>query len=167
LFDAEWTSIGVKVAYEESRGTVRAELEVGAVSDPVRRDRLSGQLGRRGRFGFLSSFFPLPGSLRFPFTDFSLSSLYDRTLSRSCPVASSSSINLIVPTHSVNPFVIEPAAGREMKSVGGLEAAVWDVNEALKEKEEGAGLDVRVRWPEENVFRYRELLSLPSFVSTS
>lgn len=78
LFDAEWTLIGVKVTYEEATEEIRAELEVGAVSDPVRRDRLSGQLGGRGKsispssscfsaHAFHSQAFPFPPSTTAPF----------------------------------------------------------------------------------------------------
>ncbi|GAA5864421.1 hypothetical protein JCM8547_005814 [Rhodosporidiobolus lusitaniae] len=139
LFDAEWTLLSVKFVHEELSGRAKVELEVGSVFDPVRRDRLSGQLGRR---------------------EFSLSSLYDRTLSTACPIASSSVVELAIPTHSINPFVIEPALEREMKNVDGVDIAVWDANKAL----ESSVLDARVTWPEENPFRYPHpsKLSLPA-----
>ncbi|GAA5821755.1 hypothetical protein JCM11251_001007 [Rhodosporidiobolus azoricus] len=136
LFDGEWTNIGVKVVHEEASEKARVELEVGSVQDPVRRDRLKGNLGSR---------------------EFSLSSLYDRSLSSACPVASSSSIELVVPSHSPNPFSIEPDLARELKSAEGLDVAVWDVQAAL----ETAALDVRVTWPGENPFRYPHPSKLP------
>ncbi|GAA6038309.1 hypothetical protein JCM8097_003937 [Rhodosporidiobolus ruineniae] len=129
LFDGEWTVLGVKMVHKEESGEVDVELQVGSVIDPVRRDRLSGQLGRR---------------------EFSISSLYDRTLTTACPVASSSTVELVVPTDSETPFVIEPQLGREMQQLGGVDVAVWDAREALHT----AALDVRVTWPGENPFRY-------------
>jgi phosphatidylinositol glycan class T len=48
LFDGEFTSIAVSMLKDESEGTVRFELRIGSVQDPVRLDRLTGQLGRRG-----------------------------------------------------------------------------------------------------------------------
>ena len=58
---------------------------------------------------------------------FSLDSLYGRTLKTACPVAASSAIELVVPSHSVNPFVIEPDLARETRNVDGRDVAVWDV----------------------------------------
>ncbi|GAA5867605.1 hypothetical protein JCM3774_001525 [Rhodotorula dairenensis] len=127
LFDSEFTSIAISMLREESQECVKFELRVGSVQDPVRLDRLTGQLGRRG---------------------FSLDSLYGRTLKTACPVAASSSIQLVVPSHSVNPFVIEPGLARETRNLEGRDVAVWDVSKALEE----AVLDVRVTWPDENVF---------------
>jgi len=48
LFDGEWTLIGIRFAKEEALETAQLALEVGSVQDPVRRDRLTGQMGRRG-----------------------------------------------------------------------------------------------------------------------
>ncbi|GAA6056617.1 hypothetical protein JCM3770_006358 [Rhodotorula araucariae] len=136
LFDGEWTLISVKFVKEELSGSARIELEVGSVQDPVRRDRLTGQLGRR---------------------EFSLSSLYERTLSTTCPVAAASTIELVVPTHSLNPFSIEPDLGRSVFRIDGREMAAWDVQKAL----ETAALDVRVTWPGENVFQHPTPSKLP------
>ncbi|GAA5912177.1 GPI-anchor transamidase subunit GPI16 [Sporobolomyces salmoneus] len=137
LFDGEWTliDIGVKRFEEE----INVSLGVGSVLDPVRKDRLSGQLGRR---------------------EFSFSSLYDRTLKTACPVASHSEVQLVVPTDSINPFSIEPDAGKELRNVGGRDVTVWDTGKAL----ESGTLDVRMTWPDENPFRYpliNQLTPLP------
>ncbi|GAA6008005.1 hypothetical protein JCM10207_006995 [Rhodosporidiobolus poonsookiae] len=128
LFDGEWTLLGVRFVNEEQSAMARVEMEVGSVLDPVRRDRLAGQLGRR---------------------EFSLSSLYDRALTTACPVASASEVQLVVPTHSTSPFVVEPETARVLKRVGGLDVEVWDATKAL----ETAALDVRLTWPGENPFR--------------
>ncbi|TNY17502.1 GPI transamidase component PIG-T [Rhodotorula diobovata] len=136
LFDGEWTLIGINFAKEEAEETAKIELEVGSVQDPVRRDRLTGQMGRR---------------------EFSLHSLFDRTLSNACPVANASTIELIVPTHSISPFSIEPDRARVLQTVEGRDVAIWDVQQAL----ESAALDVRVTWPGENVFQHPLRSKLP------
>ncbi|BGP34593.1 Subunit of the glycosylphosphatidylinositol transamidase complex-like protein [Rhodotorula toruloides] len=136
LFDGDFTLIGVKFLLKEAEEKAAFELEVGSVLDPVRKDRLTGQLGRR---------------------EFSISSLYDRTLTTACPVASDSKIELVVPTHSVNPFSIEPDLAREVTKMEGREVAVWDVKRAL----ETAALDVRVTWPGESVFHNPPPSKLP------
>ncbi|GAA5996044.1 GPI-anchor transamidase subunit GPI16 [Rhodotorula paludigena] len=136
LFDGEWTLLGVKFVKEDIKEEATIRLEVGSVQDPVRRDRLTGQLGRR---------------------EFSLSNLYDRMLSTACPVAIDSRIELVVPTHSLNPFSIEPDLARTLQDVGGRHMAIWDVQQAL----EGAALDVRVTWPGENAFGYPLPSKLP------
>lgn len=60
LFDGEWTLIGINFAKEEAEETAKIELEVGSVQDPVRRDRLTGQMGRRGASTPDSSRLPIP-----------------------------------------------------------------------------------------------------------
>ncbi|GAA5985234.1 hypothetical protein JCM10908_002578 [Rhodotorula pacifica] len=137
LFDGEFTSIAISMLRNESAETVRFELKVGSVQDPVRLDRLTGQLGRRG---------------------FSLDSLYGRTLKTACPVASSSQVELVIPSHSVNPFVIEPELAREIRAIAGRDIAIWDVQAAL----ETAALDVRVTWPDESVFHPPPPSKIPS-----
>ncbi|GAA5928411.1 hypothetical protein JCM3775_000604 [Rhodotorula graminis] len=136
LFDGEWTLIGIQFAKDDEHETARLALEVGSVQDPVRRDRLTGQMGRR---------------------EFSLKSLYDRALSTSCPVANASTIELVVPTHSTNPFSIEPDRARVLKNVDGRDVAIWDVQQAL----ETAQLDVSLTWPGENVFQHPLRSKLP------
>ncbi|GAA5993887.1 hypothetical protein JCM5350_001585 [Sporobolomyces pararoseus] len=127
LFDGEWTLIDIGV--ERYEDEINVSLGVGSVLDPVRKDRLSGQLGRR---------------------QFSLSSLYDRTLKTACPVASSSEVQLVIPTHSVNAFTIEPEAAKKVQKLAGRDVAVWETKEAL----EVGSLDVQMTWPDENPFRY-------------
>lgn len=182
---------------DESKGTVQFELRIGSVQDPVRLDRLTGQLGRRGEFPYFSSGLTMVSaeadtptlSLSLsPCVAFSLDSLYGRTLQTACPVAASSVIELVVPSHSVNPFVIEPDLARETRNIDGRDVAVWDVaageadgrfRGAGRERTgadvlfvaflcgaalEEAALDVRVSWPDENVFHPREF---PSALSLS
>jgi phosphatidylinositol glycan class T len=128
LFDGEWTLIDVGVKRYEDE--INVSLGVGSVLDPVRKDRLSGQLGRRGEsLVFSQSTFGIDlTSLTWFATraEFSFSSLYDRTLKTACPVASSSEVQLVVPTHSVNSFSIEPESVKELKHLGGRDVVVWD-----------------------------------------
>lgn len=55
LFDGDFTLIGVRFPLKEAEEKALFELEVGSVLDPVRKDRLTGQLGRRGAFGYVLS----------------------------------------------------------------------------------------------------------------
>lgn len=64
-------------------------------------------------------------------TEFSLSSLYDRTLKTACPVASSSEVQLVIPTHSVNAFTIEPEAAKKVQKLAGRDVAVWETKEGV------------------------------------
>ncbi|BGP26924.1 Subunit of the glycosylphosphatidylinositol transamidase complex-like protein [Rhodotorula toruloides] len=136
LFDGDFTLIGVNFLLREAEEKAAVELEVESVLDPVRKDRLTGQLGRR---------------------EFSMRSLYERTLATACPVARDSRIELVVPTHSVNPFSIEPDIAREVTKIDGQEVAVWDTKRAL----ETAALDVRITWPGESVFHNPAPSKLP------
>ncbi|GAA5884063.1 hypothetical protein JCM16303_001381 [Sporobolomyces ruberrimus] len=140
LFDGEWTliDIGVKRLAEE----IAVSLGIGSVLDPVRKDRLSGQLGRRG---------------------FSFSSLYDRILAATCPVAASSEVQLVIPTHSINSFSIEPDAAKEVQSVRGRDIVTWDHEQTL----ENEPFDVRMNWPDENPFRYPNIDELPRLPITA
>ncbi|GAA5932095.1 GPI-anchor transamidase subunit GPI16 [Sporobolomyces koalae] len=135
LFDGEWTLIDI--ALKRMADEIEVKLGIGSVVDPVRHDRLSGQLGRRG---------------------FSFSSLYDRALEAACPVATASEVHLVVPTDSVNPFIIEPNSGKELRHLDGRDVVVWQTNETLN----NASLDVRMTWPDENPFRYPPTTHLPT-----
>lgn len=102
------------------------KLEVGSVADPVRKDRLAGGLGSRGeavlrRPALLEAHHTL-------LTDFSMSTLYDRTLATSCPVASCSLVELVVPKHSPNSFEIHPADGfgKVTKRENEEDVVVWE-----------------------------------------
>ncbi|GAA6061899.1 hypothetical protein JCM10212_004717 [Sporobolomyces blumeae] len=133
LFDGEWTSIDVGVTRLE--GEIRVNLGIGSVVDPVRRDRLSGQLGRR---------------------QFSFSSVFDRTVKSACPVASSSEVQLVVPTDSVNPFVIGPDETKTLIHIDGRDVVSWETKNAVL----SGPLDVTMSWPDENSFRYRKSPSI-------
>jgi hypothetical protein len=61
---------------------------------------------------------------------FSFSSLYDRILAATCPVAASSEVQLVIPTHSINSFSIEPDAAKEVQSVRGRDIVTWDLEQS-------------------------------------
>lgn len=131
LFDGDWTLIGVHVVKLED-GVVKVELQVGSVADPVRKSRLNGALGRR---------------------EFSMQSLYDRTLSKTCPVATSSKVKLLIPVSSTTSFKINPTEGENTETSEGVEWAVWDTTTASSKRLKQNPLDVHISWPNENTFR--------------
>lgn len=162
--------IGVK-RFEQD---IKVDLGVGSVVDPVRRDRMIGQLGRRRELSILCEcpvrvYHRLIVFLLVP--EFSFSSLYDRTLKTACPVATSSEVQLVVPVDSINPFEIEPSSSKELKNIEGRDTVVWDTRKGEFSQPANLichelipivvaigseALDVRMTWPDENPFRYRE-----------
>lgn len=57
-----------------------------------------------------------------------MQTLYDRTLSLPCPVATSSRVSLQVPVDSLAPFEISPLEGHQRQAVDGN--IVWDTSDA-------------------------------------
>ncbi|KAK4046748.1 Subunit of the glycosylphosphatidylinositol transamidase complex-like protein [Microbotryomycetes sp. JL201] len=166
LFDGEWTLLKIKMI-KSSVDKLEVQLQVGSVVDPVRQSRLQGHLGSRGT---LSPTLIAPtgtDSHRFLGTDFSFTSLFDRQLSAACPVANSSRVDLLVPSHSKEPFRIEPKDGMVPSRHGDVDVASWDLTSmsiplmrdlllicmAHSASSEQA-LDVSVAWPGENQYRY-------------
>ncbi|KAI5481499.1 phosphatidylinositol glycan, class T [Pseudohyphozyma bogoriensis] len=133
LFDGDWTLIGVHFGREKEGG--KFTLQVGSVADPVRKERLRGGLGKR---------------------DFSMTSLYDRQLRLSCPVASSSSISLAIPVDSVSRFDISQGDLMVHQKTDGIEFGVWDASNLPD-----GGLDVSVTWPHESKLVYPHPSTLP------
>ncbi|KDE07715.1 hypothetical protein MVLG_01989 [Microbotryum lychnidis-dioicae p1A1 Lamole] len=126
LFDSDWTLLGVHVLRDGQANSI--QLQVGTVADPIRQDRLKGFLGRR---------------------DFSFESLYDRTLQKACPVATESSVQVAIPTDSINPFRIEPSShGRTIVQVDSKDVVQWDT------KQVNETLNIVVDWPDVNVFEH-------------
>ncbi|EKM49853.1 uncharacterized protein PHACADRAFT_154478 [Phanerochaete carnosa HHB-10118-sp] len=115
LFDADWHGMGVHVRYLEGAG-IEVRLAFQAVLNPV---RYSGDKKR----------------------DWSLSSLFDRSIERSCPVAGSSDIVVQVPPFGA--IITEPAP-----SANNAGSIAYDVRRVDKP------LDVGMRWPDEAWFEY-------------
>jgi len=83
LFDADWHGMGVHVLWHEGEG-VEVRLTFQTVSDPLR-----SAIGKK--------------------QDWSFQSLFDRTISRACPVAESSEINVFLPNNAVYAIKPEPS----------------------------------------------------------
>uniref|UniRef100_A0A8H7XKW9 Gpi16 subunit, GPI transamidase component n=1 Tax=Psilocybe cubensis TaxID=181762 RepID=A0A8H7XKW9_PSICU len=109
LFDADWHGMGVHVLWREGEG-VEMRLTFQSVSDPLRHDAAKKQ-------------------------DWSLQSLFDRTIHRSCPVAHSSEIVVALPKNAFYSIKPEPP-------VIDRSSAHFDVNIHQKP------LDVILTWPE-------------------
>jgi len=114
LFDADWHGLGVHVRYLQGAG-VEVRLVFQAVFDPIR----YSSDGRR---------------------DWSLSSIFDRVISRTCPAAHSSVVRVTLPVEKS--YVIAP----DPSTVQGDVATF-----AVTSKEP---LDVVMQWPEEYAFQY-------------
>lgn len=148
LFDGDFTLLALHFRREDgAQGeTVEVRLEVGTVLDPVRAERLRGGPGRRGG---RSPSREQTSHLTAP--DFSMHELFDRTIVHACPVASQSEVRFLLPNDSVNPFVVEPGAGKSISTVEGRDTAIWDTSMgALFEP-----LDLAVRWETEMKFNHR------------
>ncbi|THH14094.1 hypothetical protein EW146_g6197 [Bondarzewia mesenterica] len=117
IFDADWHGLGVHVRWRSGVG-VELALAVQVVFDPV---RVSVEQKR----------------------DWSLRSVFDRTILHPCPVANSSRIRVKLPSDSGSAYSITP----EPSEVHG-DFATYDVSAVSDE------LDVALRWPEETAFPY-------------
>lgn len=62
-------------------------------------------------------------------SDFSLESLFDRKLTVACPVAETSTVELVVPRNSINPFEIKPEEGRFVEKEGDDEVVKWETKQ--------------------------------------
>ncbi|SCZ94980.1 BZ3500_MvSof-1268-A1-R1_Chr11-3g03519 [Microbotryum saponariae] len=151
LFDSDWTLLGVHVLRDGQVNSI--QLQVGTVADPIRQDRLKGFLGRRGVAQSYGIAIQIPATKldsNYSFSaDFSFESLYDRTLQKACPVATESSVEVAIPTDSINPFRIEPSShGRTIVQVDGKDVVRWDT------KQVNETLNIVVDWPDVNVFEH-------------
>ncbi|RDX44133.1 Gpi16 subunit GPI transamidase component [Lentinus brumalis] len=129
LFDADWHGLGVHVRYQEAVG-VEVRLTFQGVFDPV---RYSNEKRR----------------------DWSLRSVFDRSIERACPVARSSKIRVELPPGS-SPYSItpDPSAIND-----GVATYVVDASEEA--------LDVAMRWPMEDTFEYPKTSEAPPLTEVS
>ncbi|CAL1713786.1 unnamed protein product [Somion occarium] len=115
LFDADWHGLGVHVRYLENEG-IEVRLSFQSVFDPVRYSN-----GRR---------------------DWSLRSVFDRVIDRSCPIAHSSEIRVAIPKEetavAITPDSYTTHAG----------FVYFNVSNASKP------LDISMSWPDEQKFEY-------------
>ncbi|KAG2128702.1 Gpi16 subunit GPI transamidase component [Suillus clintonianus] len=118
VFDADWHGMAIHVIWKEDVG-VELKLTLQAVFNPVRTSA-----GKR--------------------RDWNLQSLFDRSIERSCPVASSSSVTVIIPeekNHQITPKI--PA------HVDGL--AVYDFSSSSNFTSPS---NIAMYWPNEHSFQY-------------
>ncbi|KAF9473993.1 Gpi16 subunit, GPI transamidase component [Pholiota conissans] len=109
LFDADWHGMGVHVLWRGDEG-VEVQLTFQTVSDPLRITSRKSQ-------------------------DWSLQSLFDRTVDRTCPVAETSQIFVTLPNRGLYSISPEPSVSKN-----GL--AIYDVKSVNKP------LNVELKWPE-------------------
>ncbi|KAI0093428.1 GPI transamidase component PIG-T [Irpex rosettiformis] len=121
LFDADWHGMGIHVRYVENAG-VEVRLTFQGVFDPVR----YSTDGKR---------------------DWSLHSIFDRTIQKTCPVARHSKIRLISTTDAVD---VSPAPNTFNAAF-----SVYDVNTVSKP------LDISMQWSNESHFEYPLSLDSP------
>ncbi|KAI0369392.1 Gpi16 subunit GPI transamidase component [Pilatotrama ljubarskyi] len=128
LFDADWHGLGVHVRYRQDAG-VEVRLAFQAVFDPVRysHDR------RR---------------------DWSLRSVFDRTIERACPVARSSVVRIELPSETS--YVMSPGPTDVVDNVATF--AIDSGKEAL---------DISMQWPGEGSFEYQDTSKAPPLTDIS
>ncbi|KAI0330521.1 Gpi16 subunit GPI transamidase component [Cubamyces sp. BRFM 1775] len=117
LFDADWHGLGVHVRYREQVG-VEVRLAFQAVFDPVRYSHNK----RR---------------------DWSLRSVFDRSIERACPVARSSKVQVELPHETT--YTISPGPTDVLDNV-----ATYTINSGHE------ALDIAMQWPEEGSFEYSD-----------
>ncbi|KZV68526.1 Gpi16 subunit, GPI transamidase component [Peniophora sp. CONT] len=118
LFDADWHGLGINVVWKEG-GVVELKMTVQAVFDPVR----TSPDGKR---------------------DWSLRSIFGRTIERACPVASSSNVELM--TDGIEGYTLEP-------NPTGVEGGFYELK-SVAHPDAVSELDLSMRWTGENKFAY-------------
>ncbi|KAH9919179.1 Gpi16 subunit GPI transamidase component [Epithele typhae] len=129
LFDADWHGLSVHVRYIEEIG-VELRLTFQGVFDPVRYSHDA----RR---------------------DWSLHSLFDRTIERACPVARRSKVRVELPGDP-SPYSITPDPTTVANGI-----ATYEVDAKIE------ALDVALRWPEEEHFVYPKSSEVPPLADIS
>ncbi|KAI0775576.1 Gpi16 subunit GPI transamidase component [Trametes elegans] len=128
LFDADWHGLGVHVRYREGAG-VEVRLAFQAVFDPVRYS---------------------PDRRR----DWSLHSVFDRTIERACPVARSGKVRVELPLDTS--YTISPGPADVSDST-----ATYVVDSGKE------ALDVAMSWPDEHEFNYPATSQAPPLTDIS
>lgn len=106
LFDANWHGMGVHALWNEDEG-VEVRLSFQVVSDPLRSPLATKQ-------------------------DWSFSTLFDRTVERSCPAARSSVVEVSLPRNSPYSISPEPAAAEEAQARYNVQAMAKPVDVSMK-----------------------------------
>ncbi|EJU05166.1 Gpi16 subunit GPI transamidase component [Dacryopinax primogenitus] len=118
VFSADWHGVGVHVLWKNDTlglgGRTELRLEVNAVFDPV---RVSGK------------------------RDWSLRTLFDRSITRSCPAASSSLLKVHMPTGSASGHLLSPPL--ETLLTDGVPEVVYDLSQVSED------VDISMRWEED------------------
>jgi len=117
LFDADWHGMGIHVLWRQDEG-VEVRLTFQMVSDPLR-SSLSYQ------------------------RDWSFHSIFGRKIIRTCPIAQSSHILVVLPGDQNYNLTPEP-------STMGEDHATFYLDDALR----SSSLDVAMQWPEEPIFQH-------------
>ncbi|KAL4247935.1 GPI transamidase component PIG-T [Abortiporus biennis] len=115
LFDADWHGLGVHVRYLHDVG-IEVRLSFQTVADPI-------------RYSFVGK------------RDWSLRSLFDRAIERSCPVATTSEVRLQLPAESTAQISPDPSS-----LDNGY--ATFDISKVAKP------LNIAMVWPDELKFEY-------------
>jgi phosphatidylinositol glycan class T len=118
IFDADWHGLGVHVRWRADAG-VELTLTVQAVLDSV---RTSAERRR----------------------DWTLESLFGRSIPRSCNVASSSVVRVVLPSDD-SPYTLSPEPRVSTAESG---VAVYDITNGTSD------LNIAMKWPEEQRFSY-------------
>ncbi|KAG2158330.1 GPI transamidase component PIG-T [Suillus bovinus] len=118
VFDADWHGMGVHVIWKEDTG-VELKLTLQAVFNPVRTSA-----GKR--------------------RDWNLESLFDRSIERSCPVASSSSITVTLPEGKDHKITPENPAHVDS-------SAIYDLSSSSNFT---TPFNIAMYWPNEHSFQY-------------
>ncbi|KAI9510156.1 GPI transamidase component PIG-T [Russula earlei] len=119
IFDADWHGLGVHVRWRAGAG-VELTLTVQVVLDPV---RISAERRR----------------------DWSLRSLFDRSIPRACSIATSSVIRVMPPSGSkVGEYALTPETWASVNAG----SVLYDLTNDTPE------LDIAMRWPDEQRFSY-------------
>ena len=152
LFDADWHGMGVHVLWREEEG-VELRLTFQAVFDPLR----SGSVKKQGWMGCCAV---LITPLISPPLDWSLQSLFDRNIHRSCPAARTSQVVSTLPTDVAYSISPEPSSIEGNVAIFDVKSRKVDTLSRLFtltniHPQVVKPLDIKMEWA--NSFSYRAL----------